>query len=163
MNITVDKSGLNSIKRKIDKVADRSKNLTPVWPKVGSYMAASNRRQFSSHGAYYGTPWAPLKPEYAAWKIGHSSSGKILVLSGGLRASLVSRPMSIERYSAQDATFGTDHWLSKFHHPGTHRNGEQANPPRPLMRKTPKMTNDVGKIVREYVLHGKVGSMMGMI
>lgn len=163
MKISFDRGGVKSAQRTINKIAERSKNLTPVWPKVGSYMAASNRRQFSSHGAYYGTPWAPLKPEYAAWKISHSSSRKLLVLSGGLRASLVSRPMNIEHYSAQTAEFGTDHWLSKFHHPGTHRNGQQANPPRPLMKKTPKMTNDVGKIVRQYVLSGKVGSMMGMI
>jgi phage gpG-like protein len=71
--------------------------------------------------------------------------------------------MDIETYSPKTATFGTNHWLSRFHHPGTHRNGKQANPPRPLMKKTPKMTHDVGQIVREYVLHGKAGSMMGML
>lgn len=155
MSITVDASGLKKVKAKIRVMSKRVQNPSPAWKSVGSYIAASNRRQFATHGAYYGTPWKPLKPNYAQWKVRSGYGRKTLVRTGAMRASFVSRPMAIEKYYRNYAEFGSDYWLVKFHQNGTFRNGKRANPPRPMMKKTRKMTADVTSIVKEYVINGR--------
>ena len=150
MTITVRNDGDATIR--IRAMRTRLKDMTPMWAKVGSYIAQVNRRQFATHGGYLGKPWKPLKPDYLQWKISEGYSKRTLVQTGGMRASFVSRPMSVEDYNGDTATFGSNHPLAKFHQHGTHRNGKRAIPARPIVVKTPKMTRDIRDIVAEYIL-----------
>lgn len=163
MRVQMDRQGLRDVKYKVRGIARRSENLTPVWPRLGSFLAQANRRQFTSHGAYYGTPWAPLKPDYAQWKLRNGYGRKTLVLSGGMKASFTSRPMAIEKYYKQSATYGSDHWLAKFHQYGTHRNGKQANPPRPMMVKNRAVVKAARDMIDSYVKTGKISAVRGYL
>lgn len=148
--------GGEKVTQELKGVSRRIKNQTKAFKQIGSYIAASNRRQFATHGAYYGTPWKPLKPDYFQWKVKSGYSRKTLVMTGGMRASFVSRPMKIEEYKGTSATFGSDHWLAKFHQYGTFKNGKRAIPPRPIMKKTPKLVSGVSQIIKAHVLGNKI-------
>ena len=154
MSITMSRRGEN-VSVKVKGISNRVKRPAAAFKQVGSYIAASNRRQFATHGAYYGTPWKPLKPDYLQWKVRSGYSRRTLVMTGGMRASFVSRPMKIEKYYGDTAEFGSDHWLEKFHQYGTFRNGKRAIPPRPIMKKTPVMVKGVAGIIKAHVLGEK--------
>ncbi len=156
MSVSIDNNDLKAVKFRMKVISKRVQNPTPAWRKVGSYLAAANRKQFATEGAYYGKPWRPLKPDYLQWKIKSGYSRKTLVRTGAMRASFVSRPMDIEQYRGKTAVFGSDHPLAKFHHYGTQRNGKRVNPPRPIMVKTRKTVSDVTSIVQNYIVGNKV-------
>lgn len=156
--IAVDVSGLQDAKTRIKAINVRAKNLTPMWPKVGSYLAAVNRKQFTTRGVYLGTPWSPLQPEYASWKLSHGYGRRPLVLSGALKTSYTSRPMSVERYYKKSALFGSSNRLAPYHQHGTRRNGKRAIPARPVMAMTPQVKRDIGNMIGEYVVNGKVAA-----
>lgn len=156
MRVSIDKSAMRSTKFRIKAVNTRANNLMPVWPKVGSYLSRSNRKQFTSRGLYYGTPWKPLQPEYALWKLHHGYGRRPLVLSGAMKTSLTSRPMSVERYHRQSAEYGTNNRLAVFHQYGTRRHGKRAIPARPMMKVTPLVRRDIRDIIKTYVTTGKV-------
>lgn len=155
MTITITSSG-DDVSMDLKGVARRVKRPLPALRQVGSFIAASNRRQFATHGAYYGKPWKPLQPDYLQWKIRNGYSRRTLVMTGDMRVSFVSRPMSIEKYYGDSATFGSDHWLAKFHQYGTYRNGRRAIPPRPIMKKTKVLVRGVAGIIKGHVLGKKV-------
>lgn len=54
------------------------------------------RQQFESEGAFWGTPWAPLSPGYAAFKSRNYPGKTILIAEGDLRrgASLPQREVT---------------------------------------------------------------------
>jgi len=162
MSIIVVRHG-DDVALHLKEVAKRVERPLPALKKIGSYIAQANRRQFSSHGTYYGTPWKPLKPDYAQWKLRSGYGRKILVLSGGMKASFTSRPMAIEQYSATGAVFGSDHWLAKFHQYGTHRNGKRVIPPRPIIGKNKRLTAAVKDIIKKYVTDGKAPNIGGYL
>lgn len=156
MSLHVNREGIRQIVYRFKGISRRADNLTPVWPRVGTYLAQSNRKQFSTQGMHYGTPWRPLKPDYAQWKLRNGYGRTILVMSGGMKASFTSRPMSIERYYKKSAVYGSNYWLAKFHQDGTHRNGKQANPPRPMMVKNKQVVGAVHHMIATYIKDGKV-------
>jgi phage virion morphogenesis protein len=163
VRIQVDRVSVRRAKWKIKAIASRADNLTPAWPKVGSYLSQANRKQFTSRGAYYGTPWKPLKPAYAQWKLRNGYGRRVLVLTGAMKISFISRPMSVERYYKQSAVFGSDNRLAPFHQYGTHRNGKPAIPARPIMKVTPKVAADIKAMLQEYVVNGKIPSVKGYL
>lgn len=154
MSLSVSAKGGQRTKRKLRGMEARAKNLSPVWPKVGSLIANMNRLQWATDGAYYGTPWQPLSPDYLQWKVSNGYSGSLLVMTGGMRASFTSRPMRIEQYRGNSAVFGSDYWLAKFHHYGTFRNGKRAIPPRKLMVASERMQSGVAAVIAQYVTDG---------
>lgn len=156
MSIKMETTGLHSTKTRVKSMSNRAKDLRPVWPKVGSYLSQSNRKQFTSKGAYYGKPWKPLEPEYALWKLRHGYGRRMLVQRGDMKLSFTSRPMSVERYYKQSAVFGSNNRLAVFHQYGTRRNGRRAIPARPMMKATRKVKKDIGHMIGTYVANGKV-------
>lgn len=151
MSVRIDKGALNRVVVDIRTQERRVKNMTPMWRKVGSYIAAVNRRQFATEGAYLGKPWKPLKPEYLQWKVKAGYSKKTLVQTGSMRATFVSRPMLVEQYANKSALFGSTHPLAPYHQYGTHRNGKPAIPARPIIVANAKLARDIGDIIVEYV------------
>lgn len=158
MSMTVSTGDLRKIKMRIKAMSKRVQNPEPAWRKMGSYFAAANRRQFSTHGMYYGTPWKPLKPDYLQWKIKNGYSRRTLVKTGSMRVSFTSRPMAIERYYKDSAVFGSNHEIAPFQHYGTFRNGKRAIPPRPIMVKTRKVVRDVKQIMQDYITGSKIST-----
>lgn len=155
MSVKIDRTALRRVKHKVKRVGERADNPITVWPRVGSYLSNVTYRQFVTRGAYHGTPWQPLKPWYAQWKLRAGYGRTMLVLTGRLKASWVSRPMSIERYTRHKGTFGSDNPLVVFHQYGTRR----GLPARKMLVVTPKMVNDISDIFAEYVTTGRIGTV----
>jgi phage gpG-like protein len=151
MSGSVQVHNVDGVLRRFHSIASKSQDMTPVWPKVGSYLSNEVRQQFATQGLHFGTPWKPLTPAYARRKR-KMGGGKILVLSGDLRRSFVGRPMDIEVYSKDRARFGSSRPTAIWHQKGTHRNGKRVNPPRPMMRVTKKVRSDVRKKMADHIM-----------
>lgn len=163
MGMTYDKAAINRVKRQMNGIAKRSANVSPVWPRVGSFLSAAERRQFATEGSYLGTPWQPLKASTLASKSRRGFGGrKILVETGAMRGTFTGRPMAVEVYGGSSAIFGSNSQVAKWQHFGTHRNGRQAIPPRTIMKVTPVLVSGVADIVAAYIL-GKSVSTRSLI
>lgn len=138
-------------KRRLAAMKVRVQDPSRAWPRVGRFLSTVVRRQFTTKGSYLGTPWAPLKPEYALWKVINGYPRQTLVMDGSLRSSFVSRPMDIEHYRGQVAHFGSSRDTAIWHQRGTRRNGKQVNPPRPMLVVNPMVREEVTDIVRRYI------------
>jgi hypothetical protein len=60
-------------------------DLRPFWPLVVPLFVRWMREQFESEGGWGGDPWAPLTPDYAAWKAEHYPGRSILYATGDMR------------------------------------------------------------------------------
>lgn len=152
MNINVNRTvtGIDEIKIKLRLLSNRAKNPRPVFVILGSYFAAHNRKVFATNGAYNGSPWKPLSPDYHQWKIRTGKSPNTLVRTGKLRASYVSRPMGIEVYGKMRARYGSNVRYAHFHQSGT-----RHMPARRVMVVNKKVRMDVKQIVEDYISGNK--------
>lgn len=146
--------GVDPVVVRFKEYQKRIKTLRRAWRSVGRYLSGEFRKQFTSQGAYFGKPWAPLDPQYRAWKSVHYPGRKILVQSGSLRDSLTHRPMGVERYHLDSAEFGSDDPKAIFHQRGTRR----GIPPRPMVVVNQKMRTDITDILAKYITDGRVES-----
>lgn len=153
MSLTFDRAAKRKVTHRIKETSKRAKDISPIWPKVGSYLSRANAKQFTSKGSYYGTPWKPLNPDYAHWKLRNGYGRRTLVLTGAMKASFTSRPMSIERYYKKSAVFGSNNELAIFHQYGT--SGRTSVPARPIMVMTPKVRKTIRDMTKYYVVNGK--------
>lgn len=144
--------GREKTKAAINAVALRTRRPTPAWPKVGVVMNKAVAKQFATKGAYFGTPWKPLTPRYLSWKLAHGFPRDILIMTGQMRGTLVSRPMNIEEYMGNRAVFGTSNQKAIWHHHGTRYRGQQVNPPRPILKATQPLAEDVADVLAEYIM-----------
>lgn len=144
-------TGAKDVKAKIAGIRRRMKNPSPVWPRIGRIVNKAVSRQFTTRGAYFGTPWKPLTPKYLAWKLSHGGPRQILVMSGKMRGTLISRPMNIEEYMGHRAVFGTNNDKALWHHGGTRYRGQQINPPRPILKATQPLAHDMAVSVGKYI------------
>lgn len=151
MSMNVQGVALKTAKRDLKGLIQRSQNTNRMWRKVGSYLSMATRKQFATEGGYHGKPWRPLKPDYLQWKIRNGYSRKTLVQTGAMKASFVSRPMSIEKYYGNYAVFGSDNELAKFHQYGTRKDGKQINPPRPILVGSRRVKRAIRDIVQDYL------------
>lgn len=156
MTITIRGTRPRQIAAHLKQIGDRSKNVSRVWPSVGAYLSREVRKQFVTEGAHFGRPWRKLRPEYLAWKRQHGFSGKILRQTGGLMKDFTGRPMDIERYSNDDAWFGSNNPKSAWHHYGTRRGGKRINPPRKILVITKDVREDINDMFKNYVRHGRI-------
>lgn len=151
MSMNVQGVGIKTAKSDLKGLIRRAQRTDRMWRKVGSYLSMTTRKQFATQGAYHGKPWRPLKPDYLQWKIKNGYSKKTLVQTGAMRASFVSRPMSIEKYYGNYAVYGSNNELAKFHQYGTRKDGKQINPPRPILVSTRRVKSTIREIVQDYL------------
>lgn len=138
-------------KRRLRAMKERINNPDRAWPRVGRYLSITTNKQFATKGAYLGTPWAPLQPDYLLWKVANGYPRATLVMRGDLKQSLTGRPMGIERYNGKSAVFGSGDRKFIWHQKGTKRNGRQVNPPRPMIVLTPTVRAEITDIMRRYI------------
>lgn len=143
--------GLSAAARRVAEIGRRSRDLRPAWPSVGDFMARTAAEQFATGGARLGKPWAPLSPPYLRWKIKHGFDPRILIQTGEMRDSYVSRPMSVEDYRRKEASFGSDDPKAEFHQYGT-----RNMPARPVLFRTPEVDATVANVLAHYIATGRV-------
>jgi hypothetical protein len=120
-------------------------DLRPFWPKVVDLFRDWEERQFQTEGTFWGTPWKPLSPQYAAWKAAHAPTRGILVLTGALKRAATT-PTRIA--SPRTLTLRIDDKKARWHH-----YGEGNNPARPLLMEAlpPQARLELDQAAEEYV------------
>lgn len=150
---TID--GDRRVEQLLTEMIDRSTGMEAAWPAVGDVIADHMATQFATEGAHLtGKPWAPLSPPYLAWKLAHGGNG-ILRLSDAMVSSLISRPMAVEEYGPDWATFGTNDPKAKFHQGGT-----KKMPQRKIIElDSPggeELADDCNSVLARYIFEGRL-------
>jgi hypothetical protein len=84
--------GLDETTARFQKLVAMLTDLRPFWPKVVPLFIRWMAAQFESQGTWGGAHWAPLSPDYLAWKMQHYPGKPILQATGDLRQA-ASRPL----------------------------------------------------------------------
>lgn len=146
--------GTLTVSKKLRRLASNAESQEKVWPKVGSYLSRAIQRQFITEGAYFNTPWKPLKPNYRKWKMQQGLSRKILRQTGMMMRTFTGRPMDIEEYYPHEAVFGSSNPKAAWHHYGTRRNGKRVNPPRKIVSLPRFVKEDVKQLIADHLMEG---------
>lgn len=155
MTARVTVKGDAQVARRFRTLAKNAEDVSPAWPRVGAYLSRTINQQFVTEGKRLGTPWRPVKPAYRLWKIRSGFSRKTLRQTGKMMKTFTGRPMDIEHYEGNSATFGSSDIKATWHHHGTRRNGERVNPPRPIFKTTPDVKRDVRDILLKQIMKRK--------
>ena len=118
IEIDITERGLASAVGRLLAMQARSKVFTSVLIKAKQQIKAANAVNFASNGLPVGG-WAPLTPEYAAWKMARFPGAPPIVISGKLFASLTGATDSYESMTNTSLTIGTSVEYAKFHQYGT--------------------------------------------
>lgn len=162
MGLVYDHAAGRRIAKSLRNLADRTEDVTPAWPKVGAYLSRQVRRQFSTRGKHFGTPWKPLAASTMKQKRRLGFARIPLVRTGDLRASFIGRPMNVEIYRAQSATFGSALDKAVWQQRGTRRHGRRHIPPRVILKITPEISADVRDILRKHIIGRKAKGGAGI-
>lgn len=158
MGLSYDHAAGRRVAKRVRNMADRTQDVSKTWPKIGAYLSRQVRRQFSTRGKHMGTPWKPLKRSTLKEKRNLGFSRIPLVRKGDLRQSFVGRPMNIELYGKQRATFGSSLNTAVWQQRGTYRGGRRAIPPRPILQVTPEMRVQIKGTLQKYIVGRGKGS-----
>lgn len=110
-------SGEEAVVKRFRGMGERAVDARPLWDVLEARFVRMEARQFSSQG--HGT-WAPLSPDYSAWKAEHFPGKPILQQTGRLFHSLVDE-LAIAVKEPHMAVFGTDVPEGALHQSGTSR------------------------------------------
>lgn len=150
-DIEFDLIGDRAIDRRVLKIADRLGDLRPFWNRFADALANYNKRVFNSEGKFGGAGWAPLSPDYGAWKAVNYPGKTILRRTDTLYDSLTKRPFGIENLTGSVARFGTD-----VPYAGYHQTGTRFMPARPFMPDKPVMRTvmavEARRLLRQHVM-----------
>jgi hypothetical protein len=112
-------------------------DLRPFWPRVATLFRGWMNQQFDTEGAFAGTPWAALSPQYALVKASLAPGKGILQFAGGIRRA-ASRP--IREQTARTLTLTIDDSQEEHGASGAigpilqyHQEGTPRMPARPLI------------------------------
>lgn len=119
--IKVSVEGLDRVRRNLEGMRARSAELSPAWEEFLTWWAVTNVEQFSSRGARWRTPWAPLMPATVAQKRDQGFLNEPLVRTTSMRSELTRRPLGVEHVRAHEVEAGTDLSYARFHQSGTRR------------------------------------------
>lgn len=110
--------GLDAAGRRLGKLADAGRNLTPVFADIGEYLVRTTKDRFRTQTAPDGTAWKPLSELYRKRK--KRNKDKILTLDGYLSGTInynaardhvdVGSPMiyaGTHQFGAAKGSFGT--------------------------------------------------------
>jgi len=151
--LSMEITGGEKIALMLQDVEVRTKDLHPVWEHISRDFRAASERQFSTEGSLSGG-WAPLSPNYAAWKARHYPGTKILELTGALRDSLAGGPGYIDDRQADALRLGTSVPYGRYHQVGGRM------PKRPPIAITDDMKKRWAKAVHTFIAGGDLDAVM---
>jgi hypothetical protein len=131
-------AGVAQLEQKLDRVAEVSSDMTPLWGKIGEIFAAHQRDVFSS-----GYDWQPLE----AATIVKKGSAQVLVETGRLmQAATSATPVEANRLYAK---FGLTH--SQVPHAHWHARGAGVPERDPVPDLTPTVRRQWLEVIAERV------------
>jgi phage gpG-like protein len=154
MPVHVTFQGGDKFKAELRRKKQRVQKPELAWRKVGRHIAKEIRKQFTSRGANFGTPWKPLAPSTIREKRRLGYPLAPLIRTGEMRREMTGNPMNVEFYEGRIATFGTNGMKAEWQHFGTDKNGKVHIPARPILKATPKLRREVKDIMDEWVKKG---------
>lgn len=149
INITLE--GVGTVKRRINGIIGKVKDLRPAFQKIGEDFRNTERKVFQGQGAYGSrSSWKPLTPKYREWKQQHYPGRPILEQTGALRSSLTSKGANhIEIITKNSITLGSSDPKFKWHQKDTSK--MTARPP---ITFTKYQGDKWAKIIRDEILKG---------
>ena len=150
IEIDITERGLASAAGRLLAMQARSKVFTSVLIKAKQQIKAANAVNFASNGLPVGG-WAPLTPEYAAWKMARFPGAPPMVISGKLFASLTGATDSYESMTNTSLTIGTSVEYAKFHQYGTTKMAK-----RKIVFEPPLFANELGADTLAWISRGEL-------
>lgn len=143
--IRLETYGIAEAERALVKMIALLTDLRPFWPRLVPLFIGWMREQFDTEGDWGGGHWAPLSPDYAAWKTAHYPGRGILYATGDLRRS-ASNPARFVSPMMMSLTI-TDPKA------GYHQEGTERMPARKIipMVLPPYAQDEVRQAAEEYV------------
>lgn len=157
MTTKVEVLGDDALVARLVAMRDRARHNEPPLEEWGGMLATQTAEAFATQGASLGvpgTPWKPLSPAYAAWKLKHGYRPEILRRTDELMHSVDHRPMMIDEVGPLSATFGTAVPYAKYHQS---RRARRVIPYRPFLVVTPILKRQLDRLVAKWVTDGTVG------
>lgn len=143
-NITI--TGDEILAEHLRIMGKRARSMRVPLTKFGARVRRHNRAQFRTRGAAGGTPWAPLSPKYAAYKLSRVGPKPIMRFTDDLWKSLTRNPMGVQDIGKMTAEFGTDVDYAEFHQRGTSK-----MPARPIVTRTEALDNELRRLVSDHI------------
>jgi len=133
---------------------NRSNDFKPVFRWMFQALQKAHMQNFQTQGQTDGSPWKPLDPQYASWKLENYGDKGILVRTGDLQDSLTmnSARGAVRDMGRRTAYFGTKLSYAKFHQNGTINMAER----RPVFLPN-LMARQTARAVGEHIVHNSVG------
>lgn len=127
-NLNIYKADL--LRSKISRFTDQIKNWKPLFERLGDEFSDIMREQFASEGAHASGGWKPLVKWYADWKEKNYPGRSILVQTGDMADSLISKSNrnSVREISETDMRIGTKDKKAVWHHFGSPKTKLPARP-----------------------------------
>lgn len=108
----------------LQQLGHRAADPRPVFKEIADLFQRGQARQFSSGGAYFGTPWAPL----AESTVARTGAHRPLHLTGALERAVAGKGKGkLRRVTKTKVTVGTSLFYAIFHQGGTSK-GVPARP-----------------------------------
>jgi len=150
-NISINIKGLDEVQTKLTAMELRSTNFAPVFAKAKAELSAASASNFALGGLPSGG-WAPLSPQYAAWKLARFPGAPPLVRTGRLAASLFGGTAdSIFSVTPTKMQVGTRLEYAKFHQYGTTK-----MPKRKLVFEPAGFAKSVGSSSAAWIANGEL-------
>lgn len=130
------------------RTTQNANNASPAFRRFAQKFRGHLIKQFATEGAHFGTPWQPLSPQYAAWKMRKYGPKKILQREGELRDSLMRRALSVMTVTDSELVIGTDVPHAVYHQEG------RGVPKRPIIVASPEVVRDAREILANYIVDG---------
>ena len=131
MKFKVEVFGVKELQVKINTMGKSVKNLSSPLKQAESLLNESYQKNYPSKGATLNQPWPPRKRSYP-WPI--------LVKSGRMKGAYTSK------ITSKDLTIQNQSPYAKYHQFGTTK-----LPVRSIIGITPKLLNEIKKIIQKYI------------
>ena len=129
------------LKKAIERAEHAATNLKPVFRKAREELRDIYTEHFLSNG---NGSWAPLDPQYGAWKALHYPGAPTLIRTDNLFQSI--ERFSVEEINDMSATFGTDAKVAEFHQYGTWK-----MPKRELIFEPPMFARKLAEQIADHI------------
>jgi hypothetical protein len=153
---SINVEGLAGTTAMLRDAAARGEDMRPAMGEIRELFIAGHRSQFTSRGAFLGTPWARESPETIARKSRSTipSLGRVLVEGGGLEEALSGGAGSRTRVSKGSVSVGVDRSLFRalFAQGGASGGRRGVEPKRPVLGINDLEKNTALRILTDYLL-----------
>jgi phage gpG-like protein len=125
----------------LEKMEKAVKDLRPVFRKAEKDLSDIYTKHFTSNGS---GKWKPLDAQYGAWKSANYPGRATLVQSGNLFRTI--KKFSVREINKDNARFGTDAKVAKFHQYGT-----WSMPKREIIFEPPRFAKKLARDIAEHI------------